>query len=125
MILKELLTVSTLKYLQDSDENSMLKSFDQTQTMTIIDMVYTSVKVAFKVADKSMSSEEAIDFLIDRGVARIASFVQLRCQKMSGDLGSSIGLAIGGMYGPIGSKLGSIIGQSLGNMLGQKVGKLS
>lgn len=121
---KELLTVSTLKYLQDSDENSMFKSFDQTQTMTIIDMIYTSVKVAFKVADKSMSSEEAIDFLIDRGVARIASFVQLRCQKMSGDLGSSIGLAIGGMYGPIGSKLGSIIGQSLGNMLGQKGGEI-
>lgn len=121
---KELLTVSTLKFIDGAEDSSLFKNFDHLQVMTVIDMVYTSVKVAYKVADKSISGEEAIDFLIDRGIARISSFIQSSCSKMSGNIGSQVGRAVGAVFGPVGSSLGSIVGQNLGKMMGQKGGQI-
>ena len=121
---KELLTVSTLKFINGAEDSSLFKNFDHLQVMTVIDMVYTSIKVAYKVADKSISGEEAIDFLIDRGIARISSFIQSSCSKMSGNIGSQVGRAVGAVFGPVGSSLGSIVGQNLGKMMGQKGGQI-
>lgn len=120
--MKQLLTVSALKFIQKSDEDSILKKLNHVQTSFVVDAAYTSVKVAYKVADKSITSEEAVDFLVDRGVARLESLVQVTCTTVGAKVGTQVGRVIGGVFGPAGSALGGVIGNTIGKMVGKKVG---
>lgn len=120
--MKQLLTVSALKFIQKADEDSILKKLDHVQTSFVVDAAYTSVKVAYKVADKSLTSEEAVDFLVDRGVARLESLVHVTCTNIGGKVGTQVGRVIGGVFGPAGSALGGIVGNTIGKMAGKKVG---
>ena len=120
--MKELLTVSALKLIHDTDANSVLKKLNHVQTSFVVDAVYTSAKVAYKVAENSLTSEEAVDFLVDRGVARLESLVQVTCTNIGGKVGTQIGRVIGGVLGPAGSTLGGAVGGTIGKLVGKKVG---
>lgn len=120
--MKEIFTISALRFREESDESSIFRKLNDTQTASIVDTAYTSVKVAFKVADKSMTSEEAVDFLVDRGVARFESLVHSTCTELGGKVGAGIGRVIGGVFGPAGMVLGDKIGDAVGKMAGKKVG---
>lgn len=120
--MKGLLTVSALRFVQDSDDTSVFKELDHVQTAFIVDVAYTSVKVAYKVADKSLTSEQAIEFLVDRGVARLESLVEVTCTNIGGKVGTQIGRVVGGVLGPAGSTLGGVVGNTIGKLVGKKVG---
>lgn len=120
--MKGLLTVSALKFIHDADDNSVFKKLDHIQTSFVVDVAYTSAKVAYKVADKSLTSEEAVDFLVDRGVARLESLVHVTCTNIGGKVGTQIGRVVGGVFGPAGSVLGGAVGNTIGKLAGKKVG---
>lgn len=120
--MKELLTVGALKFVRDADENSSLKKLDHIRTSAIVDAAYTTSKIAYKIADNSMTSDEAIEFVIDRGVARLESLVGSACTKLGGKVGAGIGRMIGSVFGPAGMILGDKVGGVIGALAGRKIG---
>ena len=120
--MKQLLTVSALKFIQKADEDSILKKLNHVQTSFVVDAAYTSVKVASKVADKSLTIEGAVDFLVDRGVARLESLVYVTCTTIGGKIGTRVGRVTGGVFGFAGSALGRIVVSTIGKMVGKKAG---
>jgi len=122
--MKELLTVGAMKFVHDAGEKSMLRKLDHVSTTAIVDAAYTTSKIAYKVASNSMSSEDAIEFIVDRGLARFESVVHSTCMKVGQKAGTIVGSTIGAVFGPIGITVGGMVGGMVGSFAGQKMASL-
>ncbi|MEI4463729.1 hypothetical protein SZL87_14985 [Exiguobacterium indicum] len=119
--MKELLTVGALKFVYEAGEKSILKKLDHVRTTAIVDAAYTTSKIAYKVANDSMRSEDAVEFIVDRGLARFESVVHSTCMKVGQRVGTTIGRTIGAVFGPAGVAVGGMVGGVIGSLAGKKV----
>lgn len=117
---KEILTVGTLK-IQKKIPFKFLNELEPIQVAAVVDTAYTTVKSGYKIMTGSMKTSDAVDYLVDRGTARVEAVVHKTCVKYGTKAGAKIGGVFGGVFGPAGVALGTVIGGAVGGLVGKAV----
>jgi len=95
------------------------------------DQALEYVRVAVRVASGEIKAEEALDELVDSGVAAAEGVAETMCRKYGSEAGEWLGNAVGGFISrwipgsqPVCAKIGSEVGGFLGEKVAKPVKKL-
>ncbi|MFF3926067.1 hypothetical protein [Paenibacillus lactis] len=100
-----------------------LEGKSTTEIVSIVDNGLTKIKIGYKIAKGDISVPEAVDYLIDRTVARVEAVVFHTCKRAGGFVGEKVGQAVGTVFGPVGTAVGGLIGRVVGECVGEAIGE--
>lgn len=100
--------------------NADLANISTVQMAAMADSGTSSAKAAYKVATGEVPVIDALDYLIDRAIARVSAVINVACQITV----ASVGALIGGVLGKDGMELGAEVGREVGAVAGAAVGEL-
>lgn len=119
---KEILTIGTLK-VQKKIPFKFIQDLETVQVASIVDTVYTTTKLGYKIMNGKMEIRDAVDYLVDRATARVEAVVHKTCVKYGTKAGAKVGGIVGGIFGPAGVAVGTVVGGAIGSLVGKTVAK--